>query len=191
MGFLERPGDPLGSVWGGSSHDMEKELNVHFGGRASDTSCRTWTVSFCCFGVLHFCFWFWWCWGLSPGPHTCKTRAPPAPELHPSPPKITFARELHDRADPISRLLQFYQGNGGCHSNAVCSDTKTGKRTCTCKQNYVGNGFTCRGHIYEVTHGPLGAGALRATPELHGIQGCTKVGAAVFVKGGKKEMSPA
>ncbi|KAH0616983.1 hypothetical protein JD844_028519 [Phrynosoma platyrhinos] len=40
------------------------------------------------------------------------------------------------------------QNNGGCGENAYCNYTAQTERTCTCKPNYVGDGFTCRGSIF-------------------------------------------
>ncbi|KAL7982331.1 hypothetical protein Chor_009929 [Crotalus horridus] len=37
--------------------------------------------------------------------------------------------------------------NGGCGENAICNDTLQSERTCTCKANYIGDGFICRGSI--------------------------------------------
>lgn len=36
---------------------------------------------------------------------------------------------------------------------AICNHTGEEERTCTCKPNYIGDGFTCRGNIYQVTQG--------------------------------------
>uniref|UniRef100_A0A8D0DEB8 Stabilin 2 n=1 Tax=Sander lucioperca TaxID=283035 RepID=A0A8D0DEB8_SANLU len=33
--------------------------------------------------------------------------------------------------------------NGGCHEHATCTMTAPGKKKCTCKDNYVGDGLTC------------------------------------------------
>ncbi|XP_078127855.1 stabilin-2 [Sander vitreus] len=33
--------------------------------------------------------------------------------------------------------------NGGCHEHATCTMTAPGKKKCTCKDNYVGDGVTC------------------------------------------------
>ncbi|XP_042259475.1 stabilin-2 [Thunnus maccoyii] len=33
--------------------------------------------------------------------------------------------------------------NGGCHEHAVCTMTAPGKRKCSCKDNYIGDGLTC------------------------------------------------
>ena len=46
---------------------------------------------------------------------------------------------------------QFYQNNGGCSPFATCTHTGQDERICTCKQNYTGDGFICRGSIYGVT----------------------------------------
>ncbi|XP_058164624.1 stabilin-2 isoform X2 [Dasypus novemcinctus] len=40
------------------------------------------------------------------------------------------------------------QKNGGCSPFAICNHTGE-ERTCTCKPNYIGDGFTCRGNIYQ------------------------------------------
>uniref|UniRef100_A0A8B9P306 Stabilin 2 n=1 Tax=Apteryx owenii TaxID=8824 RepID=A0A8B9P306_APTOW len=42
--------------------------------------------------------------------------------------------------------------NGGCSEFAICNDTELTERTCTCKHNYVGDGFKCRGNIFQVKH---------------------------------------
>uniref|UniRef100_A0A8D0G4I7 Stabilin 2 n=1 Tax=Sphenodon punctatus TaxID=8508 RepID=A0A8D0G4I7_SPHPU len=39
--------------------------------------------------------------------------------------------------------------NGGCSEFATCNDTELAERTCTCKANYVGDGFKCRGTIFQ------------------------------------------
>ena len=48
---------------------------------------------------------------------------------------------------------KFYQKNGGCSEFAICNHTGQGERTCNCKPNYIGDGLTCRGNIYQVTKG--------------------------------------
>jgi len=46
--------------------------------------------------------------------------------------------------------FSFYKNNGGCSEFAICNDTELTERTCTCKPNYVGDGFKCRGNIFQV-----------------------------------------
>ncbi|RMC03028.1 hypothetical protein DUI87_20221 [Hirundo rustica rustica] len=41
------------------------------------------------------------------------------------------------------------QNNGGCSEFAICNDTELTERTCTCKPNYIGDGFKCRGNIFQ------------------------------------------
>ncbi|POI35713.1 hypothetical protein CIB84_000535 [Bambusicola thoracicus] len=57
------------------------------------------------------------------------------------------------------------ENNGGCDKNAectqtgpnqvstfefaICKDTELTERTCTCKPNYIGDGFKCRGNIHQ------------------------------------------
>ncbi|KAF4800298.1 stabilin 2 [Turdus rufiventris] len=41
------------------------------------------------------------------------------------------------------------QNNGGCSEFAICNDTELTERTCTCKTNYTGDGFQCRGNILQ------------------------------------------
>ncbi|KAB0406464.1 hypothetical protein E2I00_018467, partial [Balaenoptera physalus] len=41
------------------------------------------------------------------------------------------------------------QKNGGCSEFAICNHTGEDERTCTCKPNYIGDGFTCRGNIHQ------------------------------------------
>uniref|UniRef100_A0A663LQ53 Stabilin 2 n=1 Tax=Athene cunicularia TaxID=194338 RepID=A0A663LQ53_ATHCN len=43
-----------------------------------------------------------------------------------------------------------YKNNGGCSEFAICNDTELTERTCTCKHNYVGDGFKCRSNIFQV-----------------------------------------
>lgn len=43
-----------------------------------------------------------------------------------------------------------YKNNGGCSEFAICNDTELTERTCTCKPNYIGDGFKCRGNIFQV-----------------------------------------
>lgn len=43
-----------------------------------------------------------------------------------------------------------YKNNGGCSEFAICNDTELTDRTCTCKPNYIGDGFKCRGNIFQV-----------------------------------------
>uniref|UniRef100_A0A8C2SSE2 Stabilin 2 n=1 Tax=Coturnix japonica TaxID=93934 RepID=A0A8C2SSE2_COTJA len=42
--------------------------------------------------------------------------------------------------------------NGGCSEFAICKDTELTERTCTCKPNYIGDGFQCRGNIHRVKY---------------------------------------
>uniref|UniRef100_A0A8B9FR14 Stabilin 2 n=1 Tax=Amazona collaria TaxID=241587 RepID=A0A8B9FR14_9PSIT len=44
---------------------------------------------------------------------------------------------------------QVLTNNGGCSEFAICNDTELTERTCTCKLNYVGDGFKCRGNIFQ------------------------------------------
>ncbi|RLW00187.1 hypothetical protein DV515_00009195 [Chloebia gouldiae] len=41
------------------------------------------------------------------------------------------------------------QNNGGCSEFAFCNDTELTERTCTCKPNYIGDGFKCHGNIFQ------------------------------------------
>uniref|UniRef100_A0A8C3K0V4 Stabilin 2 n=1 Tax=Calidris pygmaea TaxID=425635 RepID=A0A8C3K0V4_9CHAR len=43
-----------------------------------------------------------------------------------------------------------YKNNGGCSEFAICNDTEQTERTCTCRENYIGDGFKCRGNIAQV-----------------------------------------
>uniref|UniRef100_A0A8C5IYW2 Stabilin 2 n=1 Tax=Junco hyemalis TaxID=40217 RepID=A0A8C5IYW2_JUNHY len=43
-----------------------------------------------------------------------------------------------------------YKNNGGCSEFAICNDTELTDRTCTCKPNYIGDGFKCQGNIFQV-----------------------------------------
>lgn len=64
---------------------------------------------------------------------------------------------------------QFYQNNGGCSPFATCTHTGQDQRTCTCKQNYTGDGFICRGSIYGVT---LSLPAVNPTSQMAESSGC-------------------
>uniref|UniRef100_A0A8C0FEV3 Stabilin 2 n=1 Tax=Bubo bubo TaxID=30461 RepID=A0A8C0FEV3_BUBBB len=43
-----------------------------------------------------------------------------------------------------------HKNNGGCSEFAICNDTELTERTCTCKHNYIGDGFKCRSNIFQV-----------------------------------------
>uniref|UniRef100_A0A803TJK6 Stabilin 2 n=1 Tax=Anolis carolinensis TaxID=28377 RepID=A0A803TJK6_ANOCA len=58
----------------------------------------------------------------------------------------TNAECTHTGPDQVSNGFN----NGGCGKNAYCNDTGEAERTCTCKPNYIGDGFTCRGSIAMV-----------------------------------------
>uniref|UniRef100_A0A8U8BRH3 Uncharacterized protein n=1 Tax=Geospiza parvula TaxID=87175 RepID=A0A8U8BRH3_GEOPR len=49
-----------------------------------------------------------------------------------------------------NRPSQVFINNGGCSEFAICNDTELTDRTCTCKPNYIGDGFKCRGNIFQV-----------------------------------------
>uniref|UniRef100_A0A8B9D5B9 Stabilin 2 n=1 Tax=Anser cygnoides TaxID=8845 RepID=A0A8B9D5B9_ANSCY len=59
-----------------------------------------------------------------------------------------------NQVSTLSEYFKFcsYQNNGGCSEFAICNDTELTERTCTCRRNYVGDGFKCRGNIYQVKH---------------------------------------
>uniref|UniRef100_A0A8D0G0U6 Stabilin 2 n=1 Tax=Strix occidentalis caurina TaxID=311401 RepID=A0A8D0G0U6_STROC len=55
----------------------------------------------------------------------------------------------------VSTLIKYfkfssYKNNGGCSEFAICNDTELTERTCTCKHNYIGDGFKCRSNIFQV-----------------------------------------
>uniref|UniRef100_A0A8C0BRM7 Stabilin 2 n=1 Tax=Buteo japonicus TaxID=224669 RepID=A0A8C0BRM7_9AVES len=50
----------------------------------------------------------------------------------------------------VNKTGQLFINNGGCSEFATCNDTELTERTCTCKRNYIGDGFKCRGNIFQV-----------------------------------------
>uniref|UniRef100_A0A803XTH5 Stabilin 2 n=1 Tax=Meleagris gallopavo TaxID=9103 RepID=A0A803XTH5_MELGA len=48
--------------------------------------------------------------------------------------------------------VSILSNNGGCSEFAICKDTELTERTCTCKPNYIGDGFKCRGNIHKVKY---------------------------------------
>uniref|UniRef100_A0A663ECU0 Stabilin 2 n=1 Tax=Aquila chrysaetos chrysaetos TaxID=223781 RepID=A0A663ECU0_AQUCH len=50
----------------------------------------------------------------------------------------------------VNKTGQLFTNNGGCSEFATCNDTELTERTCTCKRNYIGDGFKCRGNIFQV-----------------------------------------
>ncbi|XP_041636350.1 stabilin-2 isoform X2 [Cheilinus undulatus] len=57
--------------------------------------------------------------------------------------------------------------NGGCHEHATCTMTAPGKKKCTCKDNYIGDGVTC-----EVKQKPISR-CLQDNGQCHQDAKCT------------------
>ncbi|KAJ6658971.1 hypothetical protein lerEdw1_019608 [Lerista edwardsae] len=74
------------------------------------------------------------------------------------------------------------QNNGGCGKYAFCNDTEQTERTCTCKSNYIGDGFTCRGHILQELSRDLNTTGFSTYLADHGVRDMTDPGPfTVFV----------
>lgn len=41
--------------------------------------------------------------------------------------------------------------NGGCHEHAICTMTAPGKKKCSCKDNYIGDGVTCEVKLLPIS----------------------------------------
>jgi len=52
---------------------------------------------------------------------------------------------LKTKNNQIKDINECSTNNGGCSSNAVCTNT-VGSFSCTCKTGYNGNGVTCNGN---------------------------------------------
>uniref|UniRef100_A0A8D0L3G4 EGF-like domain-containing protein n=1 Tax=Sphenodon punctatus TaxID=8508 RepID=A0A8D0L3G4_SPHPU len=42
-----------------------------------------------------------------------------------------------------------HENNGGCSPFASCKYTGPGARSCSCSQDHIGNGLTCRGKLIQ------------------------------------------
>jgi hypothetical protein len=127
---------PQGYSGGGAAGCLDiDECSAYNGGCSENATCTNWPGSFTCDckpgydGNGFTCYDVDACANHDCGQgYRCVDLPPPAPDSE----EGRMCLDVDECA----------VGNGGCAPNAVC-ENEAGGKTCTCKDGYVGNGFTC------------------------------------------------